>query len=328
MLVLHGRDVRHLGRQGRLLSERVLVTGALGCLGAWAVKAVLDDGDEPVGYDLGDATHRLELILSPEERARLTLVRGDITDLEALGNTLDEQAITRVVHLAALQVPFCRADPVLGARVNVVGTANVFEAVKQRLGRIPGVAYASSAAVYGPDDPSPAPESGGIAPATIYGVYKLANEGTARLYHAESGVPSVGIRPYIVYGPGRDQGLTSGPTEAMAAAVRGEGFAIGYAGVAQYDYAPAVGRAFVRAASASAEAVVANFPGVRASIEEVVAAIEAAAPEIAGQISWEETTLPFPAELEARALQQAIGPVPQPSLEQGIAETVAHFRRS
>ena len=64
----------------------------LGCLGAWAAKAVLEDGDEPVGYDLGDATHRLELILSADERERLTLVRGDITDLEALGRTLDEHA--------------------------------------------------------------------------------------------------------------------------------------------------------------------------------------------------------------------------------------------
>ena len=69
---------------------------------------------------------------------RLTLVRGDITDLDALGRALDEHEITRVVHLAALQVPFCRADPVLGARVNVVGTVNVFEAVKERLDRIPG----------------------------------------------------------------------------------------------------------------------------------------------------------------------------------------------
>jgi nucleoside-diphosphate-sugar epimerase len=306
----------------------VLITGALGCLGAWAVKAVLEDGDEPVGYDLGDATHRLELILSPDERERLTLVRGDITDLEALGRTLDEHAITRVVHLAGLQVPFCRADPVLGARVNVVGTVNVFEAVKQRLDRIPGVAYASSAAVYGPNDPSPAPESGGIAPGTIYGVYKLANEGTARLYQAESGVPSIGIRPYVVYGPGRDQGMTAGPTQAMAAAARGEGFAIGYGGIARYDYAPAVSRAFVRAASAPAGAVVANFPGRSASMEEVVAAIEAAAPEVAGQISWEETSLPFPAEVEMRALEEAIGPLSQPPLAEGIAETIELFRAS
>jgi nucleoside-diphosphate-sugar epimerase len=306
----------------------VLITGALGCLGAWAVKAVLEDGDEPVGYDLGDATHRLELILSPDERERLTLVRGDITDLEALGRALDEHAITRVVHLAGLQIPFCRADPVLGARVNVVGTVNVFEAVKQRLDRIPGVAYASSAAVYGPNDPSPAPESGGIAPGTIYGVYKLANEGTARLYHTESGVPSIGIRPYVVYGPGRDQGMTAGPTQAMAAAARGEGFAIGYGGVARYDYAPVVSRAFVRAASAPAGAVVANFPGRSASMAEVVAAIEAAAPEVAGQISWNETPLPFPAKVEMRALEAAIGTLPQPPLAEGIAETISLFQRS
>lgn len=290
------------------------------------MKAVLEDGDEPVGYDLGDATHRLDLILTAEERERLTLVRGDITDLDALRRTLDEERISRVVHLAALQVPFCRADPVLGARVNVVGTVNVFEAVKARLDRIPGVAYASSAAVYAPDDPSPAPESGGVAPATIYGVYKLANEGTARLYEAESGVPSTGIRPYVVYGPGRDQGMTSGPTQAMAAAARGEGFAIGYGGVAQYDYAPAVGRAFVTAAAAPAGAVVANFPGVAASMAGVVAAIEAAAPESAGRITFEDAPLPFPAELEATALEQAIGPVAQPSLAEGVRATVTHFR--
>jgi len=307
--------------------ERVLVTGALGCVGAWAVKAILDDGDEPVGYDLGDADQRLRLVLSPEELARLTLVRGDVTDLDALGRALDEHEITRVVHLAALQVPFCRADPVLGARVNVVGTVNVFEAVKARLERIPGLAYASSAAVYGPDDPSPAPESGGRSPATLYGVYKLANEGTARLYRSESRVPSIGIRPYVVYGPGRDQGLTAGPTLAMAAAARGEGFEIAYGGAAQYDYAPDVGRAFVRAAACSSGSIVANFPGVRAELSEVVAAIEAAAPAVAGRITWDaETSLPFPAQLESRALEESLGPLQTKPLAAGVAETIARFR--
>ena len=305
----------------------MLVTGALGCVGAWAVKAILDDGDEPVGYDLGEADHRLRLVLSPEEHARLTLVRGDITDLDALGRALDEYEITRVVHLAALQVPFCRADPVLGARVNVVGTVNVFEAVKARLDRIPGVAYASSAAVYGPDDPSPAPETGGLAPATLYGVYKLANEGTARLYWTESAVPSVGIRPYVVYGPGRDQGMTSGPTLAMEAAARSARFEIGYGGAAQYDYAPDVGRAFVRAASSPAGAVVANYPGVRAEMSDVVAAIEAAEPASAGRITWAaDTSLPFPAQLESGALEEAVGRLAATPLAVGVAETIERFR--
>ena len=53
-----------------------------------------------------------------------------------------------MIHLAALQVPFCRADPPLGARVNVLGTVNVFEAVKRRADRMAPVVYASSIAAF------------------------------------------------------------------------------------------------------------------------------------------------------------------------------------
>ena len=48
------------------VAERVLVTGVLGCLGAWVARCVLDDGDDIVGYDLGDARHRLELVLGDD----------------------------------------------------------------------------------------------------------------------------------------------------------------------------------------------------------------------------------------------------------------------
>ena len=241
---------------------RTLVTGALGCLGAWTLKALVDDGEEPVGYDLGSDDSRLGLVLDEDERGRVTLVQGDVTDGAALGRALDEHEITAVVHLAALQVPFCRADPVLGARVNVLGTVVVFEAVKERRDRLPGLAYASSSAVYNASDPSPAPESGGTAPATLYGTYKLANEGTARVFWQDEGIASIGIRPYVVYGPGRDQGMTSSPTLAMGAAARGEPFEIAYGGIAQYDFAPDVGRAFALAARAARDgAHVANFPG-------------------------------------------------------------------
>lgn len=309
------------------MAERTLVTGALGCLGAWTIKALLDDGEEPVGYDLGGDDARLRLVLGEEELGRVTLVQGDVTDTDALGRALDEHEITRVVHLAALQVPSCRADPALGARVNVLGTVVVFEAVKARRDRIPGLAYASSTAVYNAADPSPAPERGGTAPSTLYGTYKLANEGTARVLWQDEGVASIGIRPYVVYGPGRDQGLTSGPSLAMAAAARGEEFKIGYGGTAQYDFAPDVGRAFVLASRAAKEgAHVANFPGVPSAMEEVVAAIETAAPEIAGRITWADDRLPFPDSLDARLLEQLVGPLPHTPLLEGVRRTVDHFR--
>ena len=307
--------------------ERTLVTGALGCLGAWTLKALLDLGAEPVGFDLGGDDARVRLVLTDEELGRVTLVAGDVTDGEALGRALDEHEITRVVHLAALQVPFCRADPVRGALVNVYGTVVVFEAVKARHNRIPGLAYASSTAVYNASDPSPAPESGGAAPSTLYGTYKLANEGTARVYWQDDGIASIGIRPYVVYGAGRDQGLTSGPSLAMAAAARGDGFEIGYGGIVQYDLAADVGCVFALAARAASEGShVANFPGEAASMEEVVAAIEAAAPEVAGRITFADQHLPFPERLESDLLGNLIGEVPRTPLAEGVRATVEHFR--
>jgi UDP-glucuronate 4-epimerase len=309
------------------LPERTLVTGALGCVGAWTLKALVELGEEPVGYDLGRDDSRLRLVLDDDERARVTLVEGDVTNGETLGRALDEHEVTRVVHLAALQVPFCRESPVRGAHVNVYGTVVVFEAVKARLNRIPGLAYASSTAVYNASDRSPAPESGGTEPSTLYGVYKLANEGTARVFWHDEDVPSIGIRPYVVYGPGRDQGLTSGPSLAMAAAARGEGYEIAYGGVAQYDYAPDVGRAFALAARSAADgAQVANFPGVASAMTDVVEAIEAAAPQVAGRISWEEGQLPFPESLQSGLLERLVGPLRHTSLRDGARLTIEHYR--
>ena len=307
------------------MAERILVTGALGCLGAWVARCVIDDGDEVVGFDLGDNRSRLELVLGDDEAA-VTMVKGDITDLAAVEHALDEHAVTRVVHLAALQVPFVRANPPVGMLVNVAGTVNVFDAVSRRLDRIPGLAYASSAAVYNPGDPSPAAEAGGTEPATLYGVSKLADEGIARVYRAESGVASIGLRPYVVYGPGRDQGMTSGPTMAMHAAVRGEPFHIGFSGEAVYDYVADVARAALMAAhTTDGTTGVYNTPGALADVADVAACIQAEVP--GAEITWSGDRLPFPAAMEAVGFDRDVGAFPRTSLGDGVAATVAHFRR-
>ncbi len=306
------------------MAERILVTGVLGCLGAWVAGLAIEDGDVVIGYDLGDDRSRLELVLG-DRSDTVELVRGDITDLDQLARALDEHQVTRVVHLAALQVPFVRASPSLGMRVNVVGSVNVFEAVAQRLDRIPAVAYASSAAVYTRNDPSPAPESGGTAPATLYGVSKLADEGMARVYHAERGLPSIGLRPYVVYGPGRDQGMTAGPTLAMHAASRGEPYTIAFTGRAQFDYAPDVARGLLMATHAeSSGAATYNVPGTRASIDDVIAAITSVVP--GARVEAEGESLPFPVELEAVGFELDVGSFPRTGLSDGVAATIARFR--
>jgi UDP-glucuronate 4-epimerase len=312
-----------------MASDRFLVTGARGCIGAWTLRLLLDEGLSPVLFDLGTADHRLRLVLG-DDASRVGTIVGDITSLAALEQALDEHQITHVVHLAALQVPFCKADPPLGAAVNVVGTANVFEAVKRRLDRIRSVVYASSAAVYGPARThGTAPEDVLEWPSTLYGVYKVANEGTARVYWQDDGVPSIGLRPYVVYGPGRDQGVTSAPTAAMLAAAAGEPFHIPFGGRTQFHYAADVARALLAASRSDHQgALVANVPSPAVHMREVVDAIEAAVPEAAGTITFDDVQLPFPEELEAHAYESAVGPLAVTPLPDGVRATIDCFRRA
>jgi UDP-glucose 4-epimerase len=113
----------------------------------------------------------------------------------------------------------------------------------------------------------------------------------------------------------------------MAAAARGGGHTIGYGGTAQYDFAPDVGRGFALAARAATDgAHVANFPGEPSTMQEVVDAIEAAVPEVAGKVHWEEGQLPFPESLQANLLERLVGPLPRTPLADGVRRTIEHFR--
>src|SRR6187399_2266057 len=166
-------------------SERFLVTGALGCIGAWTVKRLRDENVPVWTYDLPGDPHRLRLIMNESALSAVNFVSGDITDAENFERTVTDNQITHVIHLAALQVPFVRADPIQGARVNVVGTAVVLETVKRHTNQIQGFAYASSVGVYGAAELYPAGPLANDAPAhpaNLYGVYKQANEGMARIY--------------------------------------------------------------------------------------------------------------------------------------------------
>ncbi|MGI9659554.1 MAG: NAD-dependent epimerase/dehydratase family protein, partial [Gaiellaceae bacterium] len=106
--------------------ERFLVTGAGGCIGAWVVALLAREGAQVVGVDLDPDVPRLREIAGAELASAIPIERGDITLIGDLTRVMDAHEITNVIHLAALQIPFCRATPALGATVNVVGTVNVF----------------------------------------------------------------------------------------------------------------------------------------------------------------------------------------------------------
>jgi nucleoside-diphosphate-sugar epimerase len=304
-----------VGQTGR----RYLVTGVLGAIGAWTAKVLVERGCAVIGLDLGTSRHRLDIAFEGSEPHGLTLVHGDIADLDALERLLASEGITHVIHLAALQVPFVRERPALGALVNVVGTANVLE-VARRAGLTSPVVYASSIAVFGP--------TGEIDPQTLYGVFKRTSEQTAHRFFEDYGVSSIGLRPHTVYGPGRDQGLTSAPTVAMLAAAAGLSYEIPFGGRAQFQYLPDVAEAFVRASELDHRgASVHTLDGSSASVDEVVDLIEAASGVERGTITWRGDPLPFPGEADGSSFVELIGGSVNRPLADGIGDAIERFRR-
>ncbi len=308
--------------------ERFFLTGALGCIGAWTARNLVREGVDVTIFDLGSNRSRLDLLMEPDEVARIHFIQADITDTDRVRAAMEESGATHIIHLAALQMPFCRANPPLGAAVNVVGTVNVFEAAK-KLG-IQQVVYASSIAVYGYADEYAEEQVGNDAhlhPLNHYGVYKQANEGTARIYWQDDGIASIALRPYTIYGPTRDQGMTSTPTKAMLAAARGESYQISFQGVNGFQYAEDVAKTFIQAARTPFQgAGVYNLAGSIVDMSAVVAAIEAAEPSAAGRITTAETVLPFPLGFDDSELRKILGDIPFTPLEEGVAATISHFK--
>ncbi len=313
---------------------RVLLTGGYGCIGSWIVRNLLARGDQVWVYDLREDTRRLRLILPEERLAEVPFIPGDVTDLHGLRRAVDLNGITHVIHLAGLQVPTCRADPMLGATVNVVGTLAVFEAVRLARPQVQRLVYASSTAVYGPPDlyypdgrSHPLPDDAPLVPGTHYGVFKCCNEGNARIYYQDFGLSSVGLRPWTVYGIGRDFGMTSEPTKAIKSVAMGRHYAISYGGKQDLQYVDDVAKVFVRALEAPYQGAKAyNLRGAVVDLATFHRTLCAVAPEARELVTYGERQLAIAYDLDDAALQRDLGPLPPTPLEDGVRRTYEMFR--
>ncbi|MGV6875021.1 NAD-dependent epimerase/dehydratase family protein [Pseudochelatococcus sp. B33] len=294
--------------------KRILITGGGGFLGGWILRSLSKDGHRVRIFDLAD-DRRVVREIAGEQAEGADWVRGDVTDTAAVAEAA--RGCDAIVHLAALLTPACKADPILGAKVNLIGTLNVFEAAKAN--GIPRVVYASSAAVFGPDDGT-RPD-----PVTLYGAYKLACEGCARAYWLDEGVASVGLRPTIVYGPGRAIGLTAGPTIACREAVAGRPYTIGYSGPQDLVFVGDAAAVFAAAAIRPFEGAHAfSLGGGTADVPEIIDAIRAEIP--GARIDFSGPPVPMAAEIGETPYEGLLGPLPRTGLRDGIRLTVAHYR--
>jgi nucleoside-diphosphate-sugar epimerase len=205
--------------------KKIIIFGGSGFLGSWIVKAFLKKGYSVSIFDLKIQKELLSHVVGNDIN-KIKFINGDITNYDHVQEAIND--MDHVINLAGLMTPDCSSNPILGAKVNVLGSINVFEALKKNNNKF--LVYASSAGVFGQKDHYyPFPE-------THYGAYKLAVEGVARAYLNEDGISSVGIRPYVIYGPGREVGGTAGVTLACKAAKQGDSYTVNFSGKAGFVY--------------------------------------------------------------------------------------------
>ena len=167
---------------------KVLVTGALGNVGAYTVDALLEEGHDVVGFDLESPRARK---VASQLDARVHVVWGDITDPASLGAALE--GVDAVVHLAAILPPNVDKAPELARRVNVDATRSLIERMEasptaRRL------VFASSEAIFGDvqDREPPLRVETPVSPTDEYGRHKVACERAIRQSRSALEHPAAG----------------------------------------------------------------------------------------------------------------------------------------
>jgi nucleoside-diphosphate-sugar epimerase len=190
---------------------KFLVTGGGGFIGWRVVRTLLARGIPTVVADWS---------VDPCVRARLEAVGGaqvsfapcDVAEYSDVARCFHSHPdITHAIHLAYLMSAEVEANPHLGARVNVLGMINLFEAaVNHKLARLiftsSETVYGASQSVYGS---RPVKETDSCAPADhffTYGVMKILNEFVAEKYVRKNNVSIACARPPVVFGHGRKRG--------------------------------------------------------------------------------------------------------------------------
>lgn len=185
-----------------LKNKTVLVTGGCGLIGSTMIDQLI--GDEQVGkVIILDNLYRgtLHNIEQAQASGRVELVKKDIRHAQDIRAHFD--GVDLVVHLAAIRITACAAEPRECLEVMINGTYNVVEAAVQA--KVPRFVAASTASIYGLADVFPTREDHHpYHNRTWYGAAKIANEGLYRSFHDMHGLPYVALRYFNVYGPRMD----------------------------------------------------------------------------------------------------------------------------
>jgi UDP-glucose 4-epimerase len=186
----------------KLEGSKILVTGGAGLIGSTTIDQLLSN-EKPAEIVIFDnmtrgTTRNLENALKDE---RVKLIKGDIRDRNAVLKVTE--GMDAVIHMAAIRITACAADPREAMEVMNDGTFNVIDAAHQQ--GVKKVLAASSASILGLADSFPTTEDHHpYNNRTWYGASKIMLEGLLRSYNDMYGLNYVAMRYFNVYGPRMD----------------------------------------------------------------------------------------------------------------------------
>jgi UDP-glucose 4-epimerase len=180
----------------------ILVTGGCGLVGSTTIDLLLRDFS-PNRIVIFDNLVRGSLanVEGALKDPRVTLVKGDIRDVESLNKVTE--GVDAVIHMATLRITACAAEPREALEVMCDGSFNVLEAAQSA--GVKKFVTASSASIYGTADVFPTREDHHpYNNRTWYGASKVMLEGLLRSFNDMFGLPYVALRYFNVYGPRMD----------------------------------------------------------------------------------------------------------------------------
>ncbi len=321
---------------------KILITGGTGCIGAVTTfKLLQSEKVEKIIIASRTNDHTImRFWMEGDWDPRLEFLKMDVGNADDIRKQLPEINPTHIIHLGALQSPACAANHELGMQINVGGTMALFDEAEKLL-NLQKFVFASSAAVYGMRAMYPQAiidEDVVLAPPNHYGIWKLAGEHIARLFHDNTKVPTVCLRLNTTYGKGREQGKTSAPTNAIKAialgAVKGKiiPFEMPYQGRENYHFVEDVGAHFAACTLQNFEGFGAfNIKGETIAIDSFLKIVQSEADKLGiGEfvdlsiVDHADENL-FISDLSHEKVDAAFDNLPKAEIAAGVAKSLREF---
>ena len=299
----------------------ILVGGGSGFIGSHLVRKFVEMGQRVVIFDISP---NVELIKDVVDKVKI--VRGDATNIVDILHAVRENEVKDIYHLVALLADVSQEKPLLALKVNVESTLNFLEAA--RIFNLKKVVFASSVAVYDPEEKPPVKESAPLRPASVYGATKMLSEFYGMHYHKLFEVDFRALRFTTIYGLGKWGGSTGICSLLIEKSALGQPVKVDVAdAVTDWLYIKdAVNSLLLARETDHPKQRIYNIGGGTHRVRAIVDLVRKFIPDVNIQLEAKRI-FPWPPAYDFMMAQEELGYKPEFNIEEGVRDFIEEARK-